>query len=71
MPISYKKLFHLLIDKNMKDSDLRNLAGISAPTMAKLKQDKVIQSDIIGKICAALNCQPCDIMEYVPNNKEN
>lgn len=70
MPISYKKLFHLLIDKEIKDSDLRRLSGISAPTMAKIKQDKIIQTDIINKICAALDCQPGDIMEYVPDRKE-
>ncbi|MBP2631630.1 MAG: putative transcriptional regulator [Firmicutes bacterium] len=70
MTISYKKLFHLLIDKGIKDSDLRKLSGISAPTMAKIKQDKIIQTDIINKICAALDCQPGDIMEYVPERKE-
>jgi len=70
MPISYKKLFHLLIDKDMKDVDLRKIAGISAPTMAKIKQDKIIQTDILTKLCAALNCQPGDIMEYIPDQKE-
>jgi putative transcriptional regulator len=70
MSISYKKLFHLLIDKGIKDSNLRKLSGISAPTMAKLKQDKVVQTDIISKVCAALNCQPGDIMEYIPEQKD-
>jgi len=55
-----------LVDKNMKDVDLRKAAGISAPTMAKLRQDKVVQTDIIGKICKALECQPGEIMEYIP-----
>lgn len=67
MTISYKKLFHVLVDKNMKDVDLRKAAGISAPTMAKLRQDKIVQTDIIGKICKALECQPGDIMEYIPD----
>lgn len=49
----------------MKDVDLRKAADISAPTMAKLRQDRIIQTDIIGKICKALDCQPGDIMEYV------
>lgn len=71
MPISYKKLFHLLIDKGIKDTDLRKRAEISAPTMAKIKADKVIQTDIIGKICAVLDCQPGDIMEYVSINKDD
>lgn len=65
MSISYKKLFHLLVDKNMKDVDLRKAADISAPTMTKLRQDKVVQTDIIGKICKVLSCQPGDIMEYI------
>lgn len=54
----------------MKDVDLRKAANISAPTMAKLRQDKNVQSDIIGKICHALNCQPGDIMEYVDESPE-
>jgi len=69
MSISFKKLFHLLVDKNMKDVDLRKAAEISAPTMAKLRQNKVIQTDIIGKICNALKCQPGDIMEYIPEEE--
>lgn len=70
MAISFKKLFHLLVDRNMKDVDLRKAANISAPTMTKLRQDKVVQTDMIDKICKALDCQPGDIMEYVPDSPE-
>lgn len=70
MSISYKKLFHSLVDRNMKDVDLRKAANISAPTMAKLRQNKVVQTDIIDKICKALDCQPGDVMEYVPDSSE-
>ncbi len=70
MAISYKKLFHLLVDRNLKDVDLRKAANISAPTMAKLRQDKVVQTDIIGKICKALDCQPGEIMEHIPDPPE-
>jgi putative transcriptional regulator len=70
MYISYKKLFHLLVNMNKKDVELRKAAGISAPTMAKLRQDKIIQTDIINKICKALNCQPGDIMEYIPDPQD-
>lgn len=70
MSITYKKLFHLLVDTNMKDVELRKAAGISAPTMAKLRQDRIIQTDIISKICKALNVQPGDIMEYIPEKPE-
>jgi len=70
MAISFKKLFHLLVDRDLKDVDLRKAANISAPTMAKLRQDKVVQTDMIDKICKALDCQPGDIMEYVPDSPE-
>lgn len=67
MAITFKKLLHLLVDRNMKDVDLRKAAGISAPTMTKIRQDKIVQTDVIDKICKALDCQPGDIMEYVPD----
>lgn len=65
MSISYKKLFHILVDRGMKDSELRKLAGISAPTMAKLRKDQIVQTDILDRICKVLDCQPGDIMERV------
>lgn len=67
--ITYKKLFHMLVDRNMKDSELRKLANISAPTMSKLRNDKITQTDIIDKICSALECQPGDIMEYIKDSE--
>lgn len=63
--ITYKKMFHLLVDREMKDADLRKKAEISAPTMTKLRNDKIVQTDIIDKLCKALQCQPGDIMEYL------
>lgn len=68
--LSYKKLFHLLVDLNMKDVDLRKLAGISAPTVAKLHNDEVVQTDVIAKICTSLHVQPSEIMENIPAAKE-
>ena len=65
MAIKYKKLFHLLIDKNLKPSDLKKLAGLSAPTISKLQKDKIVQTDVISRICTALNVQPGDIMENI------
>ena len=70
MPISYKKLFHLLIDRNIKEGEFRKLADISAPTLGKLKAGETITTEMICKICKALNCQPADIMEYIPKDKE-
>lgn len=69
--ISYKKLFHLLLDKDIKDGEFRRMVDISAPTLSKLKSNKIVTTEVILKICKALNCQPSDIMEYVDddNNK--
>lgn len=66
MAITYKKLFHLLIDRNIKKGELQEMAGITASIMARLAKDETVKSDTLGKICEALNCQPGDIMEYVP-----
>ena len=66
MAISYRKLFHLLIDRNIKKGELQAKAGITASIMARLAKDETVKSDTIGKVCDALNCQPGDIMENVP-----
>lgn len=63
MAISYKKLWKLLIDKDMKKEDLRIKAGISTNTMAKLGKNENVNTDILVKICSALNCDIADIME--------
>lgn len=65
MPISYNKLFHMLIDRNMKKGELQSLADITAPIMSRLAKGETIRSDTIEKICQALDCQPGDIMEYI------
>ena len=63
MGISYKKLWKLLIDKDMRKEDLRLKAGISTNTMAKLGKNENVNTDILVKICSALNCDIADIME--------
>ena len=63
MAISYKKLWKLLIDKDMRKEDLRSKAGISTNTMAKLGKNENVNTDILVKICSALNCDIADIME--------
>lgn len=63
MAISYKKLWKLLIDKDMKKEDLRIKAGISTNTMAKLGKNENLNTDILVKICSALDCDIADIME--------
>lgn len=69
MSIKYYKLFDLLNRKDLKKGDLMKMAGISSPTMAKLSKHEIVQTDIISRICKALNCQPGDIMEYVPEEE--
>ena len=70
MAASYKKLFKLLIDREMKSKELAEKAGISPATIAKMKKDgATISSDVLVKICTALNCTMNDIVEIVPDNR--
>jgi putative transcriptional regulator len=69
MSISYKKLWKLLIDRDMKKKDLREAAGISTASMAKLGKNENVNTEILIKICKALNCDISDIMEIVYDNK--
>lgn len=63
MKISYKKLWKLLIDRNLKKSDLQKSASISASSISKLGRNENVNTDILVKICMALNCQLEEIME--------
>lgn len=65
MRISYNKLWKLLIDKNMKRKDLQEVAGISSASVAKLGKGDNIQTDVLLRICEALDCTLEDIMETV------
>ena len=67
MPIRYYRLFDFLQRRNMKKTDLLTVANISSPTLAKLTKGETITTEIIEKICTALNCQPGDIMEHEPS----
>lgn len=63
MAISYKKLWKLLIDRDMKKSELQELASVSASSIAKLGKNENVNTDILVRICKALNCELEDIME--------
>lgn len=63
MIVSYNKLWKLLIDRSMKKKDLRIASGISSTTMAKLGRNKNVNTEILCKICAVLQCDVGDIME--------
>lgn len=72
MKISYKKLWKLLIDRNMKKTDLRLQSGISSTSLAKLGKDENVSMDVLKKICKTLDCNIGDIMDILPDeNKEN
>ena len=68
MSVSYKKLWKLLIDKDMKKKDLCVAAGISHTSMAKLGKNENVTTDVLSKICTALQCDIGDIMEMVPES---
>ena len=63
MAISYKKLWKLLIDKDMKKKDLQTLSGISSASITKLGRNENVNTEILQKICLALQCDISDIME--------
>lgn len=69
MSISYKRLWKLLIDKDMKKKDLVEKAGLSSYTLNKLNKSETVTSETLAKICAALGCSFDDIMEL--NKEEN
>lgn len=67
MAASYKRLFKLLIDRDMKKKELAEKAGISIATITKMGKDgAVVSSEVLVKICTALGCTVDDIMEIIP-----
>ena len=70
MAVSYKKLWKLLIEKDMKKTDLRIKAGISTGALAKLGRDENVNTEVLAKICKTLDCKIEDIMEMIPDDKE-
>ena len=65
MKICYKKLWKLLIYRDMRKKDLAEQAGISSTSIAKLSKNENVNTEIIRKICTALKCDVSDIMEMV------
>ena len=63
MKICYNKLWHLMLDKKMNKADLKRATGISSASIAKLGKGENITTDVLVKICKALNCELHDIME--------
>lgn len=65
MKASYKKLWKLLIDKELSNADLHKLTGLSSGTMTKLRRGEDVSMDALRKICVVLNCNIGDIVEFV------
>ena len=65
MAVSYKKLWILLIEKDMKKTDLRIQSGISTGALAKLGRNENVNTEVLAKICKALDCKIEDIMEIL------
>ncbi|MDE1472160.1 helix-turn-helix domain-containing protein [Eubacterium limosum] len=72
MAISYKKLWKLLIDRDLKKKDLQLLSGVSAASITKLGKNENVNTEILEKICVALECDISDIMEItnLESNRE-
>ena len=69
MAVSYKKLWKMLIDKDMKKKDLCAKAGISTASVTKMGKGGHITTEVLVKICTALDCTMDDIVEIVPDDK--
>ena len=70
MAVSYKRLFHLMIDKGITNAELIEKGGFSANIITRLKRDNYVALDSIEKICYALDCGVDDILEFIPDEKE-
>ncbi len=68
MEISYKKLWKLLIDRDMKKKDLQSSAGISWASVTKLSKGEAVSMDVLIKVCKAMNCDIGDVVELIPKD---
>lgn len=70
MAVCYNRLWKLLIDKNLKKTDLKQLSGISSNILAKLGKNEPVAVDSLEKLCISLNCNIEDIMEFTSGDDE-
>ena len=70
MAVSYRKLWHLLLDKNLKKVDLERKAGISHYAVLQLSNDKDVSTEVLTKICDALDCEVDDIVDFIQSDKK-
>lgn len=69
MRANYKRLWHILLDRDMKKKDLAQIAGVSTYTINKLNKNDNVTVEVLGKICKALDCKLDDIMEFEEDGK--
>ena len=67
MIVNFNKLWKLMIDRNLKKKDLTAMAGITTNAMAKMGKGENVSTEVLGKICAALECNIEDIVEFIPD----
>ena len=71
MEVSYKKLWKILIDRDMKKKDLQAKAGISWASVTKLSKGETVSMEVLMKVCKTLNCDIGDIMELIPTEEDS
>lgn len=71
MEVSYKKLWKILIDKDMKKKDLQSQASISWASVTKLSKGEVVSMEVLMKVCKVLDCNIGDIMDFVPTEESD
>ena len=69
MPLSYKKLFKLLVDREISRTTVTKMAHISTNAMAKLGRNEPVGTDVLDKLCTTLDCNLDDIVEFVPETR--
>ena len=70
MAVTYKRLFHLMIDRNISNTELISKAGVSANIFTRMKRNQYIALDSIEKICSVLDCQVDDILEFTSDGSD-
>ena len=69
MAVSYKKLFHMLIDRDISSAQLQKMAGYSANISTRLRNNSYVSLESMEKICRVLNCKVDDIVEFIPDEE--
>ena len=70
MKVSYKKLWKLLIDKEMSKTDLRNATGVSSATIAKMTNNEEVTMSVLTKICEVFRCNIGDVVDFVYDDQQ-